>query len=234
VRGLGAPFGRALEPQLEAWLNATQVDATTRAYEVLNFGVEGYRLTQLLDVALEATPRFAPDAVLLGLSDLSVTRNFGNHLARLVHEGIDPKYPFLREWVARAGVHPDDAIDEAESKLARHRAAIVRDCLMELRDRLAGRGVAFVVVLLPTVTEPERLAPRFAEARALLAELAIPTLDLLDAFAAAGARGLDALRVSRVDHHPNEAGQGALLATLQARLAAAPATAGLLLGHPVR
>jgi len=232
VRGLGAPFGRALEPRFEEWLNATQTDPAIARFEVLNFGVEGYRLTQLLDVALGRAPAFQPDVLLLGLSELGVWRNFGNHLARLVHEGIDLEYPFLRDLVRRAGVAPDDEIGEAESKLTRVRAEIVRGCLQAIVAGMRERSIALVAVLLPTVNDAATQQERFVETRAILSELEIPALDLLDTFA--GVQDLAALRVSRVDHHPNEAGCGRLLERLQARLAEAPAAAELLLGRPLR
>lgn len=232
VRGLGAPFGRALEPRFEEWLGATQVAAPIGAYEVLNFGVEGYRLTQILDVACKRVPPFQPDAVLVGITDIGASRNFGNHVARLVHEGIDLEYPFLKELVARVGVTPEETIGEAENRLARVRRELLGDCLKMMRERAAALHAPLIAVLLPTVTESDKLAERFAEMRGLLQELAIPTLDLLDTFA--DATDLAPLRVSRVDHHPSERGYGMLLERLQQRLAADPATATLLLGHPVR
>src|SRR5688572_4552033 len=231
VRGLGAPSGRALEPRFEEWLNATQLAPPYATYEVLNFGVEGYRLTQLMDVALEQVPPTGADVVLLGVSDLSASRTFGQHLARLVHEGTDLEYPFLRELVTRAGVERDDTLPEAESKLARVRVEIQRACLATLRDRLRERNVELVAVLLPTVTDSRTLAEKFDEIQVVLRELSIPTLDLLDSFSGAD---LEQVRVSRVDRHPNEAGYGLLLERLVTRLEEAPATAALLLGHTVQ
>lgn len=232
VRGLGAPFGHALEPRFEEWLEATQRDGAVDSFEVLNFGVEGYRLTQILDVACRRAPPFAPDALLLGVSDLGAARHFAWHLARLVHDGIDLRYPFLKAIVARAGVRPGASFDESDARLLPLRREILGGCLREMQRCARDLHAPLVALLIPTVGESERLAPRFVEMRELLGELAIPTLDLLDAFAHAG--DLAALRVSRVDHHPNEAGCGLLLERLQSRLAADPATATLLLGHPVR
>jgi lysophospholipase L1-like esterase len=231
VRGLGAPFGRALEPRFEEWLAATQCDAATKSFEVLNFGVEGYRLTQILDVACRRVPPFAPDALLVGISDLGASRNFAWHLARLVHDGVDLRYPFLKSAVARAGVTAGDTLEEADARLAPLRREILGGCLREIRARAAELHAPLVAVLIPTVVEPDRLVERFAEMRGLLRELSIPTLDLLDTFADVG--DLAPLRVSRVDHHPNEKGQELLLERLKLRLAADPATAALLIGHPV-
>jgi hypothetical protein len=232
VRGTGAPFGRALEPRFEEWLTATQRDDATNSFEVLNFGVEGYRLTQILDVACRRVPPFRPDALLLGLSDLAVSRHFAWHLARLVHDGIDLRYPFLREIVAKAGVRPDESLEESDARLLPLRREILGGCLREMKSCASELHAPLVAVLLPTVEEDDRLAGRFVEVRELLHELAIPTLDLLDTFA--NARDLTTLRVSRVDHHPNEAGCGLLLERLKVRLADDPAAATLLLGHPVR
>ena len=232
VRGLGAPFGRALEPRFEEWLDATQRDDAVKSYEVLNFGVEGYRLTQILDVACRRVPPFQPDALLLGISDLGASRNFAWHLARLVHEGIDLRYPFLKELVARAGITARATFAEADARLVPLRREILGGCLREIRARADALHAPLVALLIPTVIESDRLPERFVEMRALLRELAIPTLDLLDTFADAG--DLAPLRVSRVDHHPNEAGYGMILARLKRRLSADPATATLLLGHAVR
>lgn len=232
VRGLGAPFGRALEPRFEEWLEATQRDDATSSFEVLNFGVEGYRLTQILDVACRKAPPFQPDALLLGLSDLGASRHFAWHLARLVHDGIDLRYPFLKEFVARAGVRAGESLAESDARLVPLRREILGGCLREMLACARELHAPLVAVLLPTVVESDRLAARFVEMRELLRELAIPTLDLLDTFANAG--DLAALCVSRLDRHPNEGGYALLLERLKARLAEDPATATLLLGQPVR
>jgi lysophospholipase L1-like esterase len=232
VRGLGAPFGRALEPRFEEWLAATQRDDKGGSYEVLNFGVEGYRLTQILDVACRRVPPFQPDALLLGLSDLGAARHFAWHLARLVHDGIDLRYPFLKEMVARAGVRPGESFEESDTRLLPLRREVLGGCLREMQTCASALHAPLVALLIPTVEESDRLAGRFVEVRELLRGLAIPTLDLLDTFAHAA--DLGSLRVSRVDHHPNEAGYGLLLERLKVRLAADPETATLLLGHPVR
>ena len=61
TRGLGVPPGTGWEPLLERDLNARYTSPAVRQFELLNFGVSGYRMTQMLDVGLEVAPRFKPD-----------------------------------------------------------------------------------------------------------------------------------------------------------------------------
>ncbi len=228
-RGLGAPFGRALEPQVEEWLNATQTDAGVTGYEVMNLAVEGYRLSQFVKVVAEALPRYRPDVVVVGLSDLSVTRIFGYHLARLLHDGIDVEYPYLRDLAARARLRADDTPRVSETKLQPYCDEFVRWCLTEIASEVRAGGATLVAVLVPAVGEGKRLAERFASSRAIVRELAIPTIDLVATFD--DVDDLEAVRVSPIDHHPNEAGYALLLTRMQAELRQAPATFAIVLGH---
>jgi hypothetical protein len=228
-RGLGAPFGQALEPRVERWMNETQPGEGVIGFEVLNLAVEGYRTTQFVRVVEEALPRFSPDAVLLGLSDLSVTRIWGRHLAALVHDGIDLEYPFLRDLAQRAGLAPDDAPTVTDQKLAPFADEMVAWALDTIGERCRADGVALVVALLPAVGEPRRLDARFRAVRSMVAARRLPTLDLVATFA--DVADLRVLRVSDVDHHPNPAGYSLLFESFVAGLRATPAAASGLLGR---
>ncbi len=228
-RGLGAPFGKGLEPRLEAWLNEPRGDGT--GVEVLNLAVEGYRLTQFIKVVDEALPRWHPDVVVVGLSDLSVARIWGHHLACLVHDGIDLEYPYLRELVVRARLERNDPPRVSDAKLAPFRVEFIRFALTTIRASCASAGAQVVIALLPAVGESDRLEARFLEARAIALELELPVIDLVETFA--GVSDLADWRVSDIDHHPNEAGYGRLLAAFQSALRAAPATYELFAGRPL-
>lgn len=232
-RGLGAPFGEALEPRVEAWLDGGRGGGRGAAggVEVLNLAVEGYRLTQFMKVVDLALPRWRPDVVLVGLSDLSVARIWGHHLACLVHDGIDLEYPFLREIVARARLERDDPPRVADGKLAPFRAEFVRTALATIRASCAAAGVELVVALLPAVGESERLLQRFREAREACAALGLRQIDLVDTFA--GVDDLADWRVSDIDHHPNVAGYERLFEAFAAALERDPATYELLAGRPL-
>src|SRR5262245_4548720 len=67
VRGLGTRLGESFEARLETWLNeARKPDGPITRYEVLNFGVDGYCITQAVDVAATVAAPFHPDVYVLG------------------------------------------------------------------------------------------------------------------------------------------------------------------------
>ncbi|MSR46016.1 MAG: SGNH/GDSL hydrolase family protein [Planctomycetes bacterium] len=228
-RGLGAPFGQALEPNVERWLNESQVGDGVVGFELMNLAVEGYRTTQFVKVVEEALPRFHPDVVVVGLSDLSVTRIWGHHLACLVHDGIDLEYPYLRELAARAALKQDDAPTVTDAKLAPFSDEFVRWALATMQQSCRAGGAELAVVLLPAVGEVARLEARFEPARAALGERGIVTLDLVSTFA--DVPDLRPLRVSDIDHHPNPAGYQLLFERFKDELLKSPVARALITGR---
>ena len=90
-------FGALLEERL----NAVHPDGPERRFEILNFASIAYTLPQILDVEVEAAPRFEPDVYLLVVTELAVFRQWDRHLTQLIQLGIDPKYDFCGEHCAR-------------------------------------------------------------------------------------------------------------------------------------
>jgi hypothetical protein len=72
ARGQGAPFGRAFEGLLEEQLNARDVGGEIKGYEILNFAVGSYNLTQQLGMATMRAQAYQPDVYVYALSTLSV------------------------------------------------------------------------------------------------------------------------------------------------------------------
>src|SRR6185503_11405393 len=62
ARGVGAEFGTSFEALLERTLNDRFAGRPFDRYEIINFSVQGYQLTQLVDVTLHRAPQFAPHA----------------------------------------------------------------------------------------------------------------------------------------------------------------------------
>jgi hypothetical protein len=216
TRGHGAPFGTSYEFLLEERLNHDHFEPRGRHLEILNFAVGGYRITQLVDVALERVPPFSPDVYVLPLSELSVFRNWGDHIATLVQNGIDLKYDYLRQMVREAGLRASDPTGTIAAKLARFRLPTLRWALSEIRAAAARNDAEVLVILLANGSDPETLEEEFVGVRELLADLQMPYIDVLDAFA-----DVDdpvRYRVSERNTHPNELGHRRLYERLHEQI----------------
>lgn len=221
-QGWGADQNRSFVSVLENKLNADSPSHSQShaPFEVLNFAARGYVLTQIVDVANEVVPRFHPDVCILPLTELPVSRNWDEHLTRVIQLGIDPKYDFLRETIRQAGISRTDSPLEIKGKLAPYRLPILRSALSAIKSREAQDHVAFFVVLVPTLEDGSMATNRFAGIREVLASLDIPVVDLLNTFD----RYLDVepLRINPFDVHPNVRGHALIARNLYDKLRARP------------
>jgi lysophospholipase L1-like esterase len=227
-RGLGAPFDGNYESLLENKLNEAHTTADVAHYEILNFAVSGYHITQLLEVAKTKVTPYQPDVYVLALSDLAVYRRWHGHISSLMYAGIDLKYDYLRDLVRETRLTPDDPIGVFDTRLARYRIPTIRWVLGELRQHVAAQGASLMVLLVPSTEDPQGLQEAFLGVRELLADEDIPVIDLLDTFSAEEERV--AARVGEGDRHPNEFGHRLLFRQLHAQLLADPAMLEALTG----
>ena len=219
TRGQGAPFLGNYESLLEEALNAPPL-ANDRRIEILNFAVGSYSVMQMLDSAIVKAAPYAPDVYVVALTDLSVYRSWGHHFALLLNSGIDLKYDYLRGVARQAGLRPEDPLGAIDAKLARFRIPTIKWALGELKAHAASRGADVVVLLVPTVDDPDVLAEEFLGVREMVGELGIEMVDLLDTFASLDDRS--AYRVSDNDRHPNAAGHQMLFDRLRDAIARRP------------
>lgn len=227
TRGLGAPDGGNYESLLEARLNHEWTNETVRHFEILNFAVGGYHITQLLESAKVKAPPYAPDAYVVALSDLSVYRRWHGHIATLMYSGIDLKYDYLKNMIREARLTADDPIGVFDARLARYRIPTIKWVLEELREQTRAAGVPLMIVLVPTTEDPKELAEAFLGVREVVEDLGIPLIDLVDTFAG---QDLVRYRVSEGDRHPNAAGHQRLFERLYAQLEADPRKVSVLTG----
>lgn len=226
ARGLGVPPGEGWEPQLERDLNAHFTSGAVQQFDVINFGVSGYRITQVLDVGLEVAPPFKPDVYVVVLSWLTVAKKWGLHLAQLVEEGIDPKYDFLRQVVKDANLQKGDATSTTEAKLRPFMLPTLRWSLRTLRERAARDNAKVVVFMVPHLKGIGSYDADFGPVKVMLQREQIPFVDALDAF--------DELDPAAYDVgdglHPNPAGHKILARVLMERIKQDPAIAAIVLG----
>jgi lysophospholipase L1-like esterase len=203
ARGQGAPTGESFEALLENRLNEAHTSDEVRGYELLNFATTGYRLTQMVDVAVEKVPVYKPDVYLVCLTRLSVAGAWGDHMAQLIYDGIDLKYPYLKQLANDAGLDPRDPIGTMRAKLAASRIPTIHWGLRHIRDLARQEGAEMIVVFVPTANSPESLEPGFAAIRKVVAELDVPLIDLLPVFAE---EDLATVKVRPGNVHPNGKG----------------------------
>jgi hypothetical protein len=228
ARGQGAPFGGNFESLLEARLNESHLSDGTRGYEILNFAVGSYNITQMLDTAIVKATPYRPDAYVVSLSDLSVYRRWAHHLALLVYAGIDLKYDYLRTLAREADLNVKDPIGVFDAKLARFRIPTIRWALSEMRAHARRENAEILVLLVPTVDNAALLAEEFLGVKQMLKELKVPYVDLLDTFADVDAP--ERYRVADNDRHPNAEGHRLLFDRLYARMLGDPEVARIIIG----
>ena len=226
TRGLGSTPGANYESLLEDALNARRPNPELQGYELLNFGVEGYRLTQMVEVVRTRAAAFSPDCYVIVLTDLSLTRKWGDHIWQLVNDRVDLRYDFLKDLVRRARVRVGDDPITMETKLAPYRMETLRWALQTIRDSAAEQGAKVVVLLMPVVGDPGAQAAAFQGANQLTRELDLATIDLIDSFV--GIEDFLPYKTSPGDIHPSDLGHRLLFERLFLRLERnAPAWQGL-------
>jgi len=218
TRGMGAEFGTSYEARLEEHLNRRFAGQGYDRYEILNFAVQGYQLTHLVDVTLDKVPTFEPDAYAVALTDRSVFRVWANHIASVVRNRADLKYDFLKQIVQEAGVTPNLTEALINARLGRYRVPVLHWALDEMQGHARRQGVPLVVLLVPTPDDAELQIEQFADVKQMLAERSIPTIDLLETFV--DLDNLAPVRVSAADRHPNEDGHRMLFEALVRKLEA--------------
>jgi lysophospholipase L1-like esterase len=228
TRGQGAPFGGTYEALLEDKLKQSHRSESLRGYEVLNFAVGSYTITQQLGMAVERAVRYQPDVYVFGITQLSVYRNWGSHIALLTEAGADLKYDYLRQLVRDADLKAWEPIGVFDAKLAKFRLPTIRWALSEMSAHARRQGAAMIVVLVPEAATSAAVEELFLGVRGILQDLGIPVVDLLDTFD--GRDDLASLRVADNDWHPNAAGHQLLFGRLYAKVMNDPALRQALFG----
>jgi hypothetical protein len=200
VMGYGVNDDQTFDAHLEKRLNDAAGPGAP-VYEVLNFGVDGYRPLQELRQLETKVLKFAPDAVLYVAHNGAAYRSV-QHLAEMLAAGVPIPYPELQEIVARAGAARGLTAAELERRLLPFGTDILSWAYRRMVALCREGGSVPVWVYLPTAGEriSEETLAAFAR---IAADAGFDTLSLADAF-----RTHDPRRIwlSEWDHHPNALG----------------------------
>jgi lysophospholipase L1-like esterase len=228
TQGLGATHGKCFEALLEEKLNALDPAPGTQQYEVLNFAVGGYRITQMLWVLQTKAAEFHSQVHVVVFTDLTAFRKWGDHLVQLVHDGIDLHYPYLQDLAKRADLRPDDDPQTFDAKLEPFRREAVSWALATMKESAAEQNAELLVILVPTVLDQAVIRERFEGVRDLVEQAGIPVVDVTDTFA--GIDDLTPYRLGPLNNHPTDAGHALLAERIFERLRANPRAWAMVTG----
>jgi alginate O-acetyltransferase complex protein AlgI len=222
VMGSGVPDGQTFGDFLEEELNHSSPGSNVR-FEVLNFGVAGFALTQQLAMLEERALMFEPDAVFVTDSPLLKPTIVGHLLATLhsrrpipyagleallrrtgatalASNGIPVPFETSRSLLGSLGVRTRMPWVEGERRLRFAADGIVAWTLGEIAKVSREHGAVPVFVALDNVGNPPS-----AEVRSLHQAEAAGFL-VFNLFDVWQGRDMPALRIGEWDHHPNAAG----------------------------
>ena len=223
------PFGHNYESLLENRLNET---SDIRKFEVLNFAVGGYRVTQVMETMIEKAAPFKADVYLVAITSVSVSHRWSYHVGHLLQRRIDLKYDFLRRVVAEAHVQPTDSLETIDRKLAPFTPAVFQWCLEQMKEQAAKQGAGMVILLVPEPVPPDLIAAQFTQARPIIEKIGVPVIDLLDTFRAS--KNLIEFRASRDDVHANARGHEMIFENLYHKIMQDPKLSDSVLGPQTR
>ncbi len=189
------------EALLENRLNREGPGAPRRHYEILNFAVAGYGILQNAAVADTKVFPFEPQAVVLTFHGVEQDRMVA-HVARLVRDGAQIEYEYVRQKLQEAGVQPGMKPPEVARRLGRIAPDLVRWSFKHVADVCREHHVPVVGILFAEPREGRR-EERIKALAAAAAEAGIPVIDLAGAY---DGYPLDSVRLPVGDPHLNALG----------------------------
>jgi hypothetical protein len=225
------PYGHSFETLLEARLNRDYTTPNIQKYEVLNFSVPGYILLQEMDVALEKAPKFHPDVYVVALTSQEIVGS-RKHVARLIVNGRNLKYDFLRQEVAQAGVSSSDHLPIIITKLRPFFNPMTKTALEQIKEHARAQGAQMLIALVPAPIDPDVTASDFNQLHAAIDAVGVPVIDVRDTFRSE--KNLAQLQVSESDPHPNMRGHEMIYESLYSSLYANPSAWKALTGSQPR
>jgi hypothetical protein len=242
--GWGVRYQDTYANRLQHWLSAYAYgrdSARPRRFEVLNFAVAAYSPLQRLESLRRNVLAFRPDLVIYSATTLDV-RLMEIHLCDMLAKGVDLKYDFLKDAVARAHVVADDLRLDSDNRLT-HKDRIkkkMKPYYWGLYDHTFGliagecrsEGVPVAMVIIPRVGRADAPATRaepVARLKALAAHHAVTVFDLSATFDPYDPATLE---IAAWDDHPNAVGHHRLFMALAQALVADPPLSRLIFPPP--
>ncbi len=166
--GWGVRYQDTYANRLQDWLDAVSTgrgSLRSRRFEVLNFAVAAYSPLQRFETLHRNGLAFCPDLVIYSATTLDV-RLMEIHLLEMLRNGVNLRYPFLRQAISEAGVTAGDLrLNDQRELIHKDRIkAMLRPYYWGLYDRTIGMlsaecrsaGIPLVMVIIPRVGKETR------------------------------------------------------------------------------
>jgi D-alanyl-lipoteichoic acid acyltransferase DltB (MBOAT superfamily) len=215
VMGMGVADSATFENIVEERLNADRSGGGPRV-ELLNFAVGGYSPLEQIAVFEDRAAPFAPDA-LFYFGRLNDVDDAVRRLGVLVSTGVDLRYDFLRDIVARAGVSPQSGEAYLKGRLSALGPEILSGLYREIVAECRARGATPVWIHLPLVVEHS--PPKGVDVAAMAREAGFTILTMAGAYDGVAP---ESIWLAEWDQHPNAAGHRLLADKLEHALRESP------------
>jgi hypothetical protein len=209
LMGLGVANGQTFEALLEQRLNRELSPVTGMHYEVLNFGVEGYSPIQRVMQLERKALAFQPDAVMYfaQFNDFSAPLNHESEkIVRSLGKGTEPPYPFVHDFVARAGVHKPINRQELTRIMRPYRPLLEHGVLDQLRLDCREHNLLLLWVELPTISPIAENSPKGIMIRNPYLPPSSPGMVAFSVEGVFDGQDYKHLMVAPWDYHPNPTG----------------------------
>jgi hypothetical protein len=170
--------------------------------EILNLGVHGYSALQTLAVFEDRALAFRPSAAVFVAhpTDFAFAVDF---LARLATRELDPRYPWLRDILARTGITQSTPFEEARKLLLPWREELIQQFNRHWLALCREKGIQPVWLILPSDVGVDRGAEDADDVLRLARESGVLVVNLLDVY---DGHDPETLYVGDWDRHPNDLG----------------------------
>lgn len=225
VRGYGVSMDKRFSSLLEKYLSTRN-----ERFEVLNFAIPGYLLTQTFDEALNRPSIFHPNVYILTMTDMTGGPTWGYHIMKLVNANRDLKYNALRDIVRQSGIRKGDSFELGRYKLYPYRARTMRALILELKKHVEQQSAKLVIFLVPSGAEGSVIDASFSATKECLQNTGVPVIDASDALYN---NDVDRLRLDWFDQHPNAEGHRKIAKRLYEKLRQNPDAWADITGEPL-
>jgi D-alanyl-lipoteichoic acid acyltransferase DltB (MBOAT superfamily) len=186
------------ETLVEERLNRENSGRGMTHYEMLNFAVAGYNPTYQIWVLEKKVLAFEPNAIFY-VGHPGDEKRAVFHIVRLLQEGTDLHYPYLRDLARRADVRSGMAEPLVRRRLAPFGNELLSWTLRQMTETCKAHDIRPIYVLLPEINVVSDAGPEIRRAE----EAGFTVLDLSDVYKG---QSRQSLWVAEWDAHPNELG----------------------------